>query len=173
MEGIMAQDDESRPEYERATTLAQLGGFVPPFNAVQLISLYDRQDATLKSFSIRTDVVVTDDFSDGSGDLGATECLEHEAIDVAGQSRTGEDGSMTWRLTDVICAASGRTIREPASFVATPITTGPIYLTTKIVIPDPPDDLVVSVFTWDSSGTAAPGIAFSWRCRVRYKEAIG
>ncbi len=168
----MAQDDESRPEYKRATTLAQLGGFVPEFNAVQLISLYDRQDATLKSLSFRTDVV-TDDFGGGSGDLGTTECLEHEAIDVAGQSRTGDDGSMTWRLTDVICAAPGRTIRAPASFVATPITTGPIYLTTKIVIPDPPDDLVVSVFTWDSSGTPAPQIAFSWRCRVRYKEAIG
>ena len=168
----MAKKDKSRLKYERTTTLAQLGDFVPPFNPVQLISLYDRQETTLKSRSVRTDILVSDEFGDGNEELGTTECVKHDTIDVAGQSRTGEDGKMIWRLTDVICASAGRAIRAPASFVATPITTEPSYLTTKIVIPNPPDDLVVHVFTWDSSGKAAPKIPFSWRCRVRYKEFI-
>ena len=167
----MAKDDDSRPDYERSTTLAQLGGLVPSFNLVRLISLYDSDDVTLKSQSLRTDVVKSDDFGSGSN-LGTTVCDPGlGAIDATGQLRTGDDGTITWRLADVICPGPGdvQIVEGPASFVATPITTAPIFLTTRIVFPDPPEDLIVHVFTWDSNGTPAPKVAFSWRCRVRYR----
>ena len=169
----MAKDDDSRPDYERPTTLAQLGGLVPSFSLVRLISLYDRDRVTLKTTSLRTDLLVSDDFGPGS-DLDTTECTpDRRAIDAAGQLSTGDDGTITWRLTDVMCPDGIPIVKGPASFVATPITPEPIYLTTRIVFPSPPEDLIVRVFTWDSSGTAAPNVAFSWRCRVRYREVEG
>ena len=169
----MAKDDDSRPDYERSTTLAQLGGLVPSFDLVRLISLYDRDKVTLKTRSLRTDVLVSDDFGPGSP-LDTAECTpSFGAVDAAGQLRTGDDGTITWRLTDVMCPEGTPIVEGPASFVATPITTSPIYLTTRIVFPNPPEDLIVQVFTWDSTGMAAPKVAFSWRCRVRYKEVVG
>lgn len=167
------KDDDSAPDYDRSTTLAQLGGLVPSFSLVRLISLYDSDTVTLKSQSLRTDVLAPPDFVPGSQRDTSVCDPGFGSRDVAGQSRTGDDGTFIWRLTDVICPGGIPIVEGPASFVATPITTQPIYLTTRIVFPDPPRDLTVHIFTWDSSGAAAPKVAFSWRCRVRYKEVIG
>lgn len=165
----MAHDD--RPD-SNPTTLSNLRDLLPHFDFVQRISLYDQTKASLKSRTIPTDVVVSEDFGPTTEGVGTTNCVEYEAVDVAGQAQTDDEGKMTWRLTDFICAGTDRKVEGPASFVATPITMEPTYLTTRIVIPNQADDLIVHVFTWDSSGSPAARIRFSWRCRVRYSETF-
>jgi len=100
-------------------------------------------------------------------------CIKDSAIDLAGVYKTGKDGRASWKLTDFICVDRNfRVVVDwPASFVATPISESPVYLTTSISFPGL-SDLLVEVFSWNPSGKPAPLIAFSWRCRVRY-EKIG
>lgn len=99
-------------------------------------------------------------------------CIQDFAIDIAGRSRTDAQGRMSWKLSDYICRATVPTVEEPASFVATPVTDTPAYLTTRIAIPSPPSDLLVDVFSWQPGGGPAGNVFFSWRCRVRYEEPI-
>jgi hypothetical protein len=102
-----------------------------------------------------------------------TACREAFAIDLAGVAETGGDGKATWRLGDSTCASEIPPIVEPPGcFVATPIAEAPVVLTTSIKWQNPPDDLVVEVYTWDLGGLRLPHVTFSWRCRVGYEVPI-
>ena len=92
-------------------------------------------------------------------------CIVSEAIDVAGRSGTGTDGKVVLRLNDFVCG--NFSYEEPISFVATPHSSSPVYLTTNVTVPDPPNDVFVEVFTWNQTGMPIPNIAFSWRCQAQ------
>jgi hypothetical protein len=96
----------------------------------------------------------------GSGGGQRETCQDVSAIDVAGQSSTGADGTRRWRLKDFICG--GRDVRRPVSFVATAATGRPVTVTALIASLAP--DLEVDVFTWTPAGDPAPNVPFSWRC---------
>ena len=96
-------------------------------------------------------------------------CINEHAIDVAGRSGTDQNGRMTWKLSDFICKSDNRRFQEPISFLATPHAKAPVYVTVHVsqpILPQPPDDVVVRVFSWNSNGEPAPSIPFSWRCRA-------
>jgi hypothetical protein len=139
------------------------GELAPPTSA-RAISIYVEDEPQVKFQTYDT----------YTGELIFARCLKDSAIDLAGVFETGKDGRASWKLTNFICV--GRDFRVvvnwPASFVATPISESPVYLTTSISFPGL-SDLLVEVFSWNSSGKLAPLIAFSWRCRVRYEEIIG
>ena len=168
----MAQKDLSKQPSKDLLTKAGLKAFHPPLRLIQELSIWKIDNPQVKIRKLLLEEVFSSEFSAG-GTGGRRECSKFDAIDIAGPSRTGDDGKMTWRLTDFICPGGQPIIEPPASFVATPISQSPVYLTTTIDFLDPPRDLVVEVFTWGSDGSSAPRIPFSWRCRVRYKEVIG
>jgi hypothetical protein len=102
-------------------------------------------------------------------------CVDADVIDVSGRSTTGADGTTSWKLRDFIvpCDRGFDEFDRPMSFVATPHSTNPIYLTIRHPGPFmayPSDDVVVDVFTWDKDGKPAPNVTFSWRCRVPYSR---
>jgi hypothetical protein len=107
-----------------------------------------------------------------------TRCLDANVIDLSGRASTDEGGKRTWKLRDYIvpCDRGFDEFDRPMSFVATPHSNSPIYLTTRpaegFLTPSPPDDVVVEVFTWDAGGNPAPNVTFSWRCRVPYYRQI-
>jgi len=165
----MAQKDKQQSK--DLLTKAGLEAFQPPLRLIQELSIWATDKPSVKIRKLRPEEVISE-FGGGST-VRRAQCDPTEAIDIAGQSRTGDNGKMTWRLTDFICPGGQPIVEPPASFVATPISQSPVYLTTTIEFPDPPRDLVVEVFTWAPGGSSAPRISFSWRCRVRYKEVIG
>lgn len=98
----------------------------------------------------------------------------NRVIDVSGRASTGADGRTRWKLRDFIVPCDGRisSFEKPMSFVATPHSSSPVYLTIKpldgFFVPSPSDDVVVDVFTWDKDGNPALKVVFSWRFRVPY-----
>jgi hypothetical protein len=105
-------------------------------------------------------------------------CLDAKVIDISGRAATGADGRTEWKLRDFIVPCDGDfdEFDRPMSFVATPHSSTPVYLTIthadSIFHPFPSNDVVVEVFTWDKDGNPAPNITFSWRCRVPYRKII-
>ena len=168
----MTKKDSSEQRSKDLLSKAGLTGFQPPLRFIQELSIWKKDEPQVKIRKLHLDEVFSPEFSAG-GTGGRRECSQFGAIDIAGPSQTGDDGKMTWRLTDFICPGGEPIVEPPASFVATPISQSPVFLTTTIEFPDPPSDLIVTVFTWDSAGSSAPRIPFSWRCRVRYQEVIG
>jgi len=179
----MAQKDLSKQQSKDLLTKAGLEAFHPPLRFIQELSIWtrDKSDAisglvfpSVKIRKLRLEEVISE-----FGPVRRTECEPTEAIDIVGSSRTGGNGKMTWRLTDFICLIRQPIVEAPASFIATPISQSPVYLTTTIEFPEPPAnaagsrDLIVEVFSWDPGGSSAPRIPFSWRCRVRYKDTSG
>ncbi len=101
-------------------------------------------------------------------------CADTRVIDVSGVSATDENGKFDWRLRNFIapCDKLFFDFDIPMSFVATPHSVSPVYLTTnpKRGPFAPRDDVIVEVLTWDNTGAAAPRKVFSWRCRVPYRN---
>ena len=94
-------------------------------------------------------------------------CLDEVALDISGDTAaTADNGQINWRLSDFVCTAKNQRFARPLSFVATPITDKPVYLTIKPFITDLADDVVVSVFSWDTTGAPKPRTVFSWRIQV-------
>ena len=98
----------------------------------------------------------------GPGEL-RRECRGSQSIDLGGRAATDASGKLTWKLSDFVCE-SDQVYSHPVSFVATPFSADPVSLTALVQSIGP--DLVVEVFTWDSSGAAAPQVPFAWRCWV-------
>lgn len=97
------------------------------------------------------------------------------SVDVWGNSMTGANGQMTWRLLTYAKCKPGFSnlhLGDPISFVATPMTDKPIHLTVTLKFEPVPNirlklkDLVVEVYSWDKQGNPAPNIAYCWRCRL-------
>jgi hypothetical protein len=100
-------------------------------------------------------------------------------LDVAGTSHTGDDGSLEVRLSDYFCAPPGFdfvSFVPPINFVATPQTRNPVYLTARQRIVPPVEgggsDVLLSVWSWNSSGSPAPRVSFDWRCFAAITETV-
>ncbi len=105
---------------------------------------------------------------------GGKRCIFSRTIDISGASRTGRDGKMTWRLRDFItpCDSQFEVFDRPLSFLVTPHSDSPVYLTTVPSFTATKDNVVVEVLSWDRNGDPAPNISFSWRCRVPYPAVV-
>lgn len=100
-------------------------------------------------------------------------------LDVSGNSTTDAHGQYSWRLSKFASPPldlSTWKLKDPMSFVATPVTDKPTFLTitlkkdSTIHLNMPMDDLVSQIFSWDIQGNPAPNTRFCWRCRLK---AIG
>jgi len=96
-----------------------------------------------------------------------TRCtLPHDGIDLSGGSLTDPAGRMTWRLSNFVCRANEVLVPDfPVSFVATPVSEKPGYITVKS-LPLEANDVSIDVYSWDSQGNPAPSMFFYWRCRI-------
>jgi len=110
---------------------------------------------------------------------GATkECVrQFHAEDITGRTRTGNDGSVQFLLSQYYCANTAlRTFLNPVNFVATPHTRVPCFLTAtaSLVLGDggSNSDVQIRVQAWDPNGQAAPDILFHWRCLVPWVPNI-
>ncbi|MDY7105068.1 MAG: hypothetical protein S0880_28100 [Actinomycetota bacterium] len=100
-----------------------------------------------------------------------------DVLDLGGRDRTGADGRFVWRLSDRFCGPRSD-VRLPVSFVATPAypapardpfpplppDQGPVLLTSEVKVL--PDDLEVTVTSWDLGGDRAAGIPFCYRALI-------
>ncbi|MDQ5869336.1 MAG: hypothetical protein M3530_06365 [Thermoproteota archaeon] len=98
-------------------------------------------------------------------------CFGMGGIDLSGGSMTDSAGRMTWRLSNFLCPENvppgGLAVDFPVSFVATPLTDKPAYMTVKFIAVQPqPKDLILEVYSWDRLGEPAPFLPFYWRCRI-------
>jgi len=134
-----------------------VGRFGLELEVVRRNSLFQDEQVTVQELDL-TQVVF--DPSIGSTGGSRADCLPATAIDVAGQSRTDENATMRWRLSDFLCGR--RNVRRPVSFVATAAEKEPFVVTASVVSVGA--DLLVDVFTWTSAGDPAPRTLFSWRC---------
>ena len=94
-------------------------------------------------------------------------CYPVDGIDLSGSSYTDSAGHMTWRLSNFICPDfEPEPLIFPPSFVATPISDKPVYITVKFTPVSPPTkDMVFEVYSW-RRGEPAPLVPFYWRCRI-------
>ncbi len=102
--------------------------------------------------------------------------LNYDGIDLSGGSVTGSAGRTTWRLSNFVCRESGLdeglAVDFPVSFVATPLSDKPAYITVKFLGVVTPKDLDIEVYSWDSQGNPAPFTYFYWRCRIPLSTVI-
>lgn len=106
------------------------------------------------------------------------QCFRNNGIDLSGGSFTGSNGRMTWRLLNFVCPETvaergGFPINFPMSFVATPLTDKPCYITVKFIPSTVPNDVVFEVFSWNRNGQPAPKTPFEWRVRIPLTLIIG
>ena len=107
----------------------------------------------------------------GTTGSARTGCTNADLLDVSGRSRTGDDGSTEFMLSDFFCDFSGQNRLEfqfPVNFVATPLPQTPVFLTGAATLTSDRSDVKIRVTTWDPSGSPAPVTSFDWRCRVPY-----
>ncbi len=98
-----------------------------------------------------------------------------QSVDLSGSSSTDANGKKTWRLSDHMCLPeyeSWYALAGPVSFVATPVTDKPTYITNTVKIQSSPKDLIVEVYSWDKQGNPSPNMVFCWRCRLLYPTVI-
>ncbi len=100
-------------------------------------------------------------------------CEEKNVVDISGSNNTDGQGKMLWNLRDVIdpCDRGLDLFCDPYSFVATPISRKPAYITVRKNVssslgPTCKKDISFVVYTWDKDGNPAPNVGFYWRCRV-------
>jgi hypothetical protein len=89
----------------------------------------------------------------------------HDGIDLSGGSLTDPAGRMTWRLSNFVCPPEALVPDFPVSFVATPLSDKPGYITVKNVALEA-NDVTIDVYSWDSHGNPAASMFFYWRCRI-------
>jgi hypothetical protein len=96
-----------------------------------------------------------------------TRCIpNYDGIDLSGGSITDPEGRMTWRLSNFVCPSNEALVPDfPVSFVATPVSEKPGYITVKDIALEA-NDLAIDVHSWDSQGNPAASTYFYWRCRI-------
>lgn len=115
--------------------------------------------------------------------LGET-CAPGRLLDVGGSGRTGEDGRTQISLNAFHCLdrparAGGNTLgyRNPVNVVATPRSRTPVHLSVRTAIgpgeDGRPQDVTITVSSWDVDGEAVGGVSFNWRCWVPIEEVVG
>lgn len=98
----------------------------------------------------------------------SSSCLHgYDGIDLSGGFVTDSAGRTTWRLSDYVCKQIQSQLDLPVSFVATPLTDKPAYITVKFTaLQSNPSNLIFEVYSWDHQGKPAPFTSFYWRCRI-------
>ena len=143
-----------------------LGLNFPGLDFVERDAIYRVQNATVHETD-RTPVIFDPDL--GGGTETPARCFDSGAIDLGGQAVTDSAGRLTWKLSNFVCRADRASIVKPETFVATAMSSSPIFLTTRTLSAG--SDLVIDVFSWDTDGAPAPNVRFAWRCWVP-REAI-
>ena len=139
--------------------ILDLGIDFPGLSFVERDSLSTSESVSIHEVD-RTPVFVDPEL--GAGDGIREKCFNSNGLDVGGKSVTSDEGKFTWKLSNFICEVGRLNVSEPACFVATARSNSPVFLTSSTVSVG--DDLVIDVFSWDTSGNAAPNVRFSWRC---------
>ncbi|HLG12215.1 MAG TPA: hypothetical protein VI876_10705 [Dehalococcoidia bacterium] len=112
---------------------------------------------------------------------GSEYCTSHRLLDVAGTGTTRQDGRIDLSLNDFHCldrrAEPGSTVLgydHPINVVATPRSNFPVLLTVKaqIAVGKVPQDVTITVSSWDTNGAAVGGLPFNWRCLVPITEIV-
>jgi hypothetical protein len=142
--------------------LRDLGFDFPGLIFIERDCIYKVESAIIHEVD-RTPVIFDPGLGGGTGEVPAR-CFESSALDLGGQAVTDNAGRLTWKLSDFVCNADRAGYQAPASFVTTALSTAPIFLTARILSTG--GDLVVDVFSWDTSGAPAPNVRFAWRCWV-------
>jgi hypothetical protein len=95
-------------------------------------------------------------------------CRSCRLLDVSGFAQTLDNGNNVLHLTRFICLPARETLTfvHPITVLATPLSSKPCFLTVKRTLVNDGADVEISVFSWNTDGTAAPNISFDWRCRV-------
>jgi hypothetical protein len=147
--------------------LAAFGSEIPPYNIIPtevFLSAYVRIE------NLQQGRVCYREIPGGIYPGGPKKCTRSWLLDVSGSQITGDDGSVRFLLTDVLC--EGTEIGElglPIGVVATPLTNSPVWLTagtTVIQLPDGSGNVEIRVFAWRPGGTPSPRTWFSWRVLV-------
>jgi hypothetical protein len=144
-----------------------LGLHFPGLNFVERDALYKIEGATVHETD-RTPVIFDPDLG-GSTEVPAR-CFASDALDLAGQAVTDSAGRLTWKLSNFVCKPDRGNYLTPEAFVATAITSSPIFLTTRTLSAG--SDLVVDIFSWDTNGAPAPNVRFAWRCWVPTQSIV-
>jgi hypothetical protein len=97
-------------------------------------------------------------------------CFRNNGIDLSGGSVTDSAGRMVWILSNFVCPENVPQRRFPIdfpiSFVATPQSEKPCYITVKYIVPFIPNDVIIEVYSWNAKGESEPSTPFYWRCRI-------
>ena len=114
--------------------------------------------------------------------LGPDYCGLRRLLDLAGYGTTQANGRVELSLNAFHCldrppAAGTNTLGydHPVHVVATPRGDNPAILTVaaRIDATTAPQDVKITVASWDTNGAAAGGIPFNWRCLVPITEIVG
>jgi len=83
---------------------------------------------------------------------------------------------MIWNLADYACLSEITNLDQvliPITFLATPISLDPVYITTgQLSLSVTAPYAVLKVMSWDSNGKPAKGVEFSWHYRSQYHQMI-
>jgi hypothetical protein len=96
-------------------------------------------------------------------------CFGSRAVDVSSFAVTGNNGQVTFTLTNFLCPAN-EIYSLPINVLATPISAKPFFLTVQHELVNNGADVKITVFAWDANGRPAPGVTFNWRCRVEHPQ---
>lgn len=95
-------------------------------------------------------------------------------LECTGSGRTGADGSTQFLLSDYFGATHFRlediAIEDPVNFIATPLSTSPVFPTSLRNPTNDGHDVRFTVMAWDPAGAPAPDTSFDWRCRVPFES---
>ena len=145
--------------------LLNLGFNLPELRFIERESLSVGQPVRIHEID-RTPLLMDPDLGPGEG--VRKKCFDSTGLDVGGKAVTDNAGRLLWKLSDFVCVVGRLSVSEPASFVATARSKSPVFLTSRTISTG--DDLVIDVFSWDTSGNPAPKVGFAWRCWIEGED---
>ena len=107
--------------------------------------------------------------------LGPQFCTPNHLLDVAGMASTDSDGQAELSLNQFHCLDRGKQLgyHYPINIVATPRSNAPTVLSVWTeVVDDQPQDVRITVQSWNLDGDTEGGIPFYWRCLVPTVDLI-
>ena len=115
--------------------------------------------------------------------LVADYCSDKKLLDVAGYGRTGGDGEVRLSLNGFHCMdvppAAGRNTlgyEHPINVVVTSRSGSPVHMAATAAIgpgENRPQDVFITVSSWDLGGNPVGSIPFYWRCQVPVVSVVG
>jgi hypothetical protein len=150
-----------------AKLLSDLGLDLGGLSFLERDCLYRTEGAAAHEVD-RTPVIFDPDL--GPGDGVRARCFDIQSLDLGGQATTDGAGRLTWKLSNFVCSTQGISYLAPSAFVATAMSSSPVFITTRTLSTG--SDLVIDVFSWDTDGAPAPNVRFAWRCWVQSQAIV-